>query len=1807
MKGGELGELAASTLVEVLRGRAEERPEARAYIFLVDGELEEQPLTYGELDRRARAIGAHLQAQTAPGARVVLLYPPDLDYLAAFFGCLYAGVIAVPAYPPDPSRLSRTLPRLVSIVADAGAEIVLTTSPIAAMAEMIFSEAPALKDKRWLSTDALSPGLADEWRAPRVLGEDLAFLQYTSGSTGTPKGVMLSHRNLLHNLRAISGAFGITSDSIGVSWLPPYHDMGLIGTILAPLYKGRPTALMSPLAFLQRPSRWLRAISHYRATISGGPNFSYELCVRKVGPEERAGLDLSSWTLAFCGAEPVRPETLDRFVEAFGPCGFRRASFYPCYGLAEATLMVSGGLKEEEPVVRAVAEAALGQGRVEAVDPSAPRSKILVGCGRAVAGVSVVIVDPASEAACPPGQVGEIGVSGPSVAEGYWGQSEVTEKTFGAASGPKLLRTGDLGFLHEGELFVTGRRKDLIIIRGKNHYPQDIERTVEESAPALRRGCAAAFSVQAGGEERLVVAVEIEGERRRREPEGEAATPFDPDAIYAAVRRSLADRHALLPFAVVLLRAGSIPKTSSGKIQRPECRSAFERGALDEVGRMVDDAPAPVSAPMSGGAPLSVEEVLSIRGADRSRWLVSYLQAQVARSLKLPPEKVDPEAPINTFGLDSLMAVELTHELERNIGAILPVTSFLREVSLVELAERVLSQVGREASPTGAPSSSRQAAESSLSLGQEALWFARALDPESSAHHLSAAIRVRSRLSPALLRGAFEALRDRHPVLGARYELGPSGVLLRVASGRELVFDTIDVSGSTDGELERRVLFYAERPFDLEHEGVLRVGLFTRIAEEHVLVISVHHIAADLWSLVVLLKELRVLLERREELPPLELSYGDFARWQRELADGPRGEEAWAYFRSRLSGELPVLSLPTDRRRPAVRSSRGATHRFLLSAALTGRLRELARGEGATLFMVLLASFDVLLGRYAGQEDIIVGLPVAGRTRAGFDGVVGFFANAVPLRADLSGEPSFRAFLCRVRASVLDALEHQDYPFARLVERLKPSRDPGRTPIFQVMFAFEKPHLEEERPISRLVLGVPGTRVDLGPLALEAYPLNHGGSEFELTLMIIEGEAELSARIHYNTDLFDASRIEAMASHLGVLLEAVVRDPDASIGRLPLLTEAERREELVAWNTAAVQRVDRACLHELFEAQVERTPDAIASASLRGEEVSYRELNRRANRLARWLRRRGVEPESRVGIAVGRRPAMMVGLLGILKAGGAYVPLDPALPEERLAFMIEDAATTVLVTEACSLDVLRRATAHLSGSMEIVCLDVDTAEIERESGDNPARCGTPEDAAYVIYTSGSTGAPKGVLVEHGALVNYLRFARGAYLQGSVSGSLVHTSLTFDLTVTGLYAPLLAGGRVTLVPEEDGIEGLPEALLRFAEACLVKLTPAHLALLRRTLPVGEAAVRAHTFIVGGEALDWETLSFFHGRAAPLRIINEYGPTEAAVGCCIYVAAPQPSASGAVPIGRPIANMELYLLDDHMEPVPKGVIAELYIGGSGLARGYLGRPEKTAQRFLPNPFRADGSRLFRTGDLARRLASGDLEFVGRVDHQVKIRGFRVELGEIEARLRQHPEIRDAVVLAREDAQGGRQLVAYFVPAERAPLGASDLLAFLRRGLPEYMIPAAFVAQAELPLTKNGKVDRRALPAPDAGLGARETFVAPRHPVEEVFAAVWAEVLGLERVGIHDDFFALGGHSLLAVQVIVRLRDLLRAELPLRAMYDRPTVAALADPILHDPAHRAIVEAAELVVRVSEISEEEAERMLSTRTIGAPRGRS
>lgn len=1057
----------------------------------------------------------------------------------------------------------------------------------------------------------------------------------------------------------------------------------------------------------------------------------------------------------------------------------------------------------------------------------------------------------------------------------------------------------------------------------------------------------------------------------------------------------------------------------------------------------------------------------------------------------------------------------------------------------------LLQRLNQTSKPSAQTQIERQARSTNpfpLSFAQQRLWFLNQLEPDNAFYNMPAAILLKGQLNAAALKQSLDALIQRHEALRTNFTTVAGQPVQVIAAEREPNLSIVDLRHLSEPEQTEAVQQLAHEeaqlPFDLVNDPLLRVRLLQLSDNQHVLLFTLHHIISDAWSLGVLIREFAQTYTAFStgeslSLPELPIQYADFAVWQRQWLQGEVLETQLNYWQQQLKHAPPLLELPTDRPRPPVQTFRGANQSLMLSKALTEALKALSRREDTTLFMTLLAAFKVLLYRYTGQADLLVGSPIANRNRMEVEGIIGVFINTLVLRTDVSGNPTFRELLVQVRKTTLEAYAHQDLPFEKLVEELQLERNLSYNPLFQVMFQLQN------APMSDLEL--PG-------LTLSSLDSDGETTQFDLSLHMAETEAGLQALIEYSTDLFNDATIARMLGHFQMVLEGIVANVDDRLSDLPLLTKTEQNQ-FREWNQTQVEFA-QVSIHQLFEAQVEQTPDAIAVV-FEDKQLTYRELNDKANQLANDLYALGVEPDVLVGICVDRSLEMIIGILAILKAGGAYVPLDPAYPQERIAFMLEDAQVSILLTQTHLLNTLPKHQA------QVLCIDTAHSPISPFS--HLSISVSPSSLAYVIYTSGSTGKPKGVQIEHRSLSNFLQSLQQHLKLTAQDILLSVTTITFDIAALELFLPLTVGARVVIASRAvvcDGVQ-LSEAIVQ-SGTTIIQATPATWRLLLAAGWQGNAQLKV---LCGGESLQSDLANQLRSKCAALW--NLYGPTETTIWSTIHAVE---SDTEPVPIGRPIANTQIYVLDCDRQPVPIGVVGELYIGGAGLARGYLNRSELTAERFIEIELHEKQlTRLYRTGDLACYRPDGTIECLGRIDHQVKIRGFRIELGEIESILSQHPTVQQAAVTVRENELGDRRIVAYVVPASTT---LSDLVTewrrFLKTQLPDYMVPSAFVLLETLPLTPNGKVDRKALPTlVDIQPESETISAAANTPFEAMLTTLWSQLLGVT-VGVHDDFFACGGHSLLATQVMSRVRDLFNVELPLRALFETPTIASLAQQI-------------------------------------------
>ena len=1710
------------TLLSVIAARAVAAPDEPAVLFA--GRVVR---TRSELVRRAAGLAAKLVGLGAgPGTVVGLCLDRSPELVEAVLGVLASGAAYLPLDPAYPRAY------LAHVLEDSGVPLVLTRAGLRSTLPETRGQVFILPALPELPPDLASPAPSLAVSLPANEPCAPAYLLYTSGSTGRPKGIPVLHRSLSAYL-----AWVLAEPLAEIDGLPFVTSLGFdasLKQLFAPLLAGFPVRLVDDET-AHRPEKLLAELR--------GPGRLALNCIPSLWREILDALEAARGADDSAVASNREPLGLVRLL--LGGEGFDR-------GLLERTVRLLPGVEvwnlygPTEATANAAAARLVPPSHPPIDLPGADRGDRGLTAGRPLPGVRLVAVDVLLRP-LPAGAAGELLLGGTGVAPGYWCRPDLTAERFvpdpfSGLPGERLYQTGDRArFLSEGTVELLGRTDLQLKVRGLRIEPREIE------AVLLAHSEVAECVVGADALGRRLVAWVVPRSPGRR---------TDPAGWTGALRRHLEVRlpAAMVPAAFILLDA--LPRTPTGKVDRAVLASGTAGGALEAV--------SPAAAASAGFLQTPAEEVLA------GLWAEVLGVAAVAAC-----------DDFFALGGDSLLAARLLSWVRNAFGVDLPLSTLFATPTVAGLAAAVAEarRQGVLDPEQGVPPVSRivpmdRDARLFLSFAQERLWFLAQWMPDSPAYNIPVAVDLDGPLDVPALAAALGEIVRRHEILRTTYSAiaGLPLQLVRPAAGAPVPLVDLAALGAAarDEAVAALCREEARRPFDLAHGPVLRACLLRLATAHHLLLVSLHHIASDGWSMGVLLGELAVLYKSFREgwpspLPPLAVQYADFAAWQRRRVDeGDASDIAW--WRAFLAGAPAGIDLPADRPRPAWSIHRGALAPFRLDPVQTGRLRAVARHGGATLFMILLAAFQALLARLSGTTDLVVGAAVDQRTPE-VEGLIGLFVNLLAFRGDLSGDPAFAELLARTRRTTLDAHDHRDLPFERLVAALDPVRHPGRNPLFQVAFSLQSAPLPE---------------VLLPGLTLAPNELDTGTARFDLTLFLRQVAGGVAGNLEHSTDLFDAATIVRLGEGFGRMLEAWIDDPARRLTELPLLSAPERHQLLVEWNAGIQGEHGRRCLHRLFEEQADRAPDAPA-VSMGSERLTYRELDERANRLAHHLLARGVRPGDRIALRLERSAGLVVAVLAVLKTGAAYVPLDPAYPTERLAFALEDSGAT----------------------LEITAADVEDASNADRSPERPAVPADPSFPAYVIYTSGSTGRPKGVVVTH-ANVDRLFTATAPWFGFGVDDvwTLLH-SYAFDFSVWELWGPLLHGGRLAVVPfwESRSPEGFYR-LLCAEKVTVLNQTPSAF---RQLLWAEEAAPSAGELslrwvIFGGEALEPASLAPWfarHGDERP-RLINMYGITETTVHVTFRpVRADDLDDLGRGSlIGRPIPDLSLHVLDAHLQPRPFLATGEIHVGGAGLAQGYLGRPDLTAERFVPDPFtREPGARLYRSGDLARRLPDGDLEYLGRIDRQVKIRGFRVEPAEVEAALERHPGVAGCVVQPRGEAED-RRLVAWIVAADPTsnPLGTdAELLAWCRERLPPFLLPATFVRVASLPLDLNGKVDRRALPEPERSRRA-EDFVAARTPVEARVAAVWAEVLGIDRVGAEDDFFTLGGHSLLATQIVSRLARDFGVEISLRAFFAEPTVAGLAAAVTREQIRQGDPERmARLLARVRDLSPDELAALL------------
>ncbi|AIV67997.1 D-alanine--poly(phosphoribitol) ligase, subunit 1 [Burkholderia pseudomallei MSHR62] len=1723
---------------QLFEAQVDRKPEAIALTF------EGQRLSYAELNARANRLAHYLQARgVGPDRLVALCAERGIEMVVGLLAILKAGGAYVPL---DPAYASD---RLRGIVEDSQPALVLADAVGRAALGELDGALPVID----LETDAL------RWREmpptnPEVASQHvhhLAYVIYTSGSTGRPKGVMVEHAQVVRLFGATQAWFGFDERDVWTLFHSHGFDFSVWEMWGALLHGGR--LVIVPTEVTRTPSAFFALLCAEGVTVLNQTPSAFQALMsaqeereereEAAGNIERANVVAHRLRYVIFGGEALEPRTLASWYARHG----ERTQLVNMYGITETTVHVTYCALRAEDAMR------LGASPI----------------GVRIPDLQLYVLDARREPV-PMGVTGELYVGGAGVARGYLNRPELTRERFiddPFVAGGRLYRTGDLArWRTDGRLEYLGRNDFQVKIRGFRIELGEIEAQLAKVAGVREVAVLArdsASEVRDNATEHATpnalspspetstatAAATATATATATAPEKRLVAYYTGDADVAALRAQAAQHlpSYMVPSAYVRLDAW--PLTPNGKLDR----RALPAPADDAYARAEYEAP---------------------RGAKEEAL------AAIWREL-LHVERVSRHDNFFELGGHSLLAVQLVSRLRQALSVEVALSTVFDAPVLSALASRLDDNTAEVLPPIPlAPRDGRIA----LSLAQQRLWFLTQLEGVSEAYHMSGAVRLDGPLNREVLQRALNRIVMRHEALRTCFvrEEGEPIQVIQPRADLTVSYHDLREAEQTEQRAKDLSQAHASAPFDLSRDLPVRVLLLQLADEAHVVQVVMHHIASDGWSVGVFLQELSALYgsfiaEQGDPLAPLPLQYADYAAWQRRWLASGQLEKQGAFWQTNLSGAPTLLELPTDRPRPPKQSHAGASVEVKLGAALSERVKRLSQRHGVTPYMTLLSSWAAVLSRLSGQEEVVIGSPVAGRNRTEVEALIGFFVNTLALRLDLSSEPTVGELLKRTKAQVLSAQAHQDLPFDQVVERVKPPRSTAHPPLFQVMFVWQNMPAGE--------LTIPGLTIRAVETPLQT-------AQFELTLSLQEAGDDIVGHLNYASALFDESTVRRYVTYWCRLLEGMTAGAaDQTIVGLPLLDEAERKQVVYAWNATERDYPIEQCIHQLFEAQVDRKPEAIA-LTFEGQRLSYAELNARANRLAHYLQARGVGPDRLVALCAERGIEMVVGLLAILKAGGAYVPLDPAYASDRLRGIVEDSQPALVLADAVG----RAALGELDGALPVIDLETDALRWREMPATNPEVASQHvHHLAYVIYTSGSTGRPKGVMVEHAQVVRLFGATQAWFGFDERDVWTLFHSYGFDFSVWEMWGALLHGGRLVIVPTE--VTRTPSAF--FALLCaegvtVLNQTPSAFQALMSAQEEREereeaagnierANVVAHRLryvIFGGEALEPRTLASWYARHGErTQLVNMYGITETTVHVT-YCALRAEDAMrlGASPIGVRIPDLQLYVLDARREPVPMGVTGELYVGGAGVARGYLNRPELTRERFIDDPFVA-GGRLYRTGDLARWRTDGRLEYLGRNDFQVKIRGFRIELGEIEAQLAKVTGVREVVVLARDSASEvhdsatehavpdapspetatapEKRLVAYY----KGDADVAALRAQAAQHLPSYMVPSAYVRLDAWPLTPNGKLDRRALPEPADDAYARAEYEAPQGAKEEALAAIWRELLHVERVSRHDNFFELGGHSLLAVQLVSRLRQALSVEVALSTVFDAPVLSALA----------------------------------------------
>lgn len=1696
------------TLTEVLIARKNE--EQRGITFIL-GSDKEVFVSYKELYYTALRLLSGLQKSgLRPGDKVIFQIDDNRIFINSFWACILGGMIPVPMAIGTNDEQKMKLFKIWEIIGSprmiASRDLVEKLKPFAEKNGLNEQINEILNNVIFINDVIQGEDFGEIYYPKR---DDMAFIQFSSGSTGDPKGVIITHGNVLTNISAILRWSHIDTNDVSLNWMPLTHDMGLIGVHIKDVIVDIDQYNMHTQLFIENPTLWMDKASEHRATLLYSPNFGFKHLLESYKSEGKKDWDLSCIRLIYNGAEPISMGLCNEFLDEMAVYGLKRSAMHPAYGLAEGTIVVAFPNPGEEFLFHVLDRNHLNIGQTVKDTYKEDRNAVVfIDVGYPIYDCYVRVCDEENND-IGENRVGYIQIRGGNITKGYYNNEEATKN---AITEDGWFNTGDLGFLRNKRLTITGRAKDVILVSGQNYYSQDIER-IAESAEGVEIGAVAAVGVfnKELGSDDLILFI------RNKENIEKFVV------ISKEIKRVINEKLGIEVSEVIPVK--ELPKTSSGKIQRFKLSESYAKGEYDLIRKQLQEL---------SKNEFENREIVPPENETQEKLIDIWREI-------LNVKRIGIRDNFFSLGGDSLKVTQLVSRIKDTFGVSLD-QSQLFEYPDIENMSRIIEEYNDGGLKED--KIQRTAGEKAeLSFAQQRLWFLDKLDNNSPQYNLYKGLILKGKLNKAALNESLNLVINRHEILQMSFSEDNGRPVQILNCDATITLEVVDLRNIPESDRWEKAALIAKevasKPFNLEEAPLLRGKLLCMDKDEHILLLAVHHIVFDGWSFGIFLKELGFYYDKlvhgtKKELPELEIQYADYALWQKKMEQEGGLDDQIKYWKKRLSGNLPILNFPTDKPRPAVQTYNGRKIQVAVPEKLLKKLKAYAEKENATLFMVLLAAFNVLLYKYTGQTDIILGSPIANRSRKDIEGLIGFFTNNIVLRTVFSEDIDFESLLKIVKNETLEAYSNQDVPFEKLVEELHVERNMSRNPVFQFLFGMQN------TPMPNKVFS---------DINVSYMDIDGGYSRFDLSIDVHETGDGLILDYEYNTDLFNDNTIIRLAGHYNHLLEEITRNSQERINKIEILTDEDKK--ILSKLNDTERTFDTASFTELLEIQAKISPDSIAAES-GNDKITYRELNEMSNKLANYLRSFAAGPETIIAIYMDRSVRMLVGLLGILKAGAAYLPIDPIYPKERIRLMLEDADVKLVLSEQQLADSLPDIGAR------VINVDQEWNSISQFSASAPKTSVSGNNLAYVIYTSGSTGKPKGVQIERHSLDNFLKSMAEHTEIGSKDAILAVTTVSFDIAALELYLPLICGAKTVIASKEEAIDGEKLSyLLKSKGITIMQATPATWRLLLESGWEGSSELKA---LCGGESLPNELAEKLLERCAAL--YNVYGPTETTIWSTIGRIE---KGETSISIGKPIANTQVYILDKSLNRVPIGVPGELFIGGEGTARGYMNLPQQTSERFVPDTFSDKaGGRLYKTGDLAKCTPDGKLICLGRIDNQVKIRGYRIELGEIESLLKQLPQVKDCIVADKEIISGEKSLAAYIIPAASEDdyhLSPEYLRDFLSNKLPGYMVPSAYVLLNSFPMTANGKIDRKALPVPkidsssmpdDYNLG--ET--------ERIIASIWREVLKTDKIGVNQNFFDVGGHSLLLAQVRSRLVKAFNKDISMMDLFRYPTIHKLSE---------------------------------------------